>query len=286
MILVSNEQSGHYLMHYRTKGSKNGVRLYQNEDGSLTPLGREHYGIGEGRKGGESSDDSGSESEPKKPSFRERIKEKRHAQKIDREAHLELRKSVDSEKKNIRNLTDTELQDRINRLNKEKQLSQLLDESVNRDVSPLRQKAEKIISDAAEDLAKKTLSTVTQNIVDKLSKKLKEDKPFKLDKYRDADLLKLKSDEIAKIVTAFDQVGRIAENRAKALKKPDTSTKEESKSDSKSESKPASESSSTTERTIGKNTKKKIRRMKGEGKSAAEIASALGLTEESVKPFM
>jgi hypothetical protein len=167
-------------------------------------------------------------------------------------------------------------------LNKEKQLSQLLDESVNRDVSPLRQKAEKIISDAAEDLAKKTLSTVTQNIVDKLSKKLKEDKPFKLDKYRDTDLLKLKSDEVAKIVTAFDQVGRIAENRAKALKKPDTSSKEESKS----ESKPASESSSTTERTIGKNTKKKIRRMKGEGKSAAEIASALGLTEESVKPFM
>lgn len=282
MILVSNEQSGHYLMHYRTKGSKNGVRLYQNEDGSLTPLGREHYGIGEGRKGGESSDDSGSESEPKKPSLRERIKERKHAQKIDREAHKELRKAVDSEKKNIRNLTDTELQDRINRLNKEKQLSQLLDESVNRDVSPLRQKAEKIISDAAEDLAKKTLSTVTQNIVDKLSKKLKEDKPFKLDKYRDTDLLKLKSDEIAKIVTAFDQVGRIAENRAKALKKPDTSSKEESKS----ESKPASESSSTTERTIGKNTKKKIRRMKGEGKSAAEIASALGLTEESVKPFM
>lgn len=282
MILVSNEQSGHYLMHYRTKGSKNGVRLYQNEDGSLTPLGREHYGISEGRKSGESSDDTGAESEPKKPSFRERIKERKHARKVDREAHKELQKAVDSEKKNIRNLTDTELQDRINRLNKEKQLSQLLDESVNRDVSPLRQKAEKIISDAAEDLAKKTLSAVTQSIVDKLSKNLKGDKPFKLDKYRDTDLLKLKSDEVAKIVTAFDQVGRIAENRAKALKKPDTSSKEESKS----ESKPASESSSTTERTIGKNTKKKIRRMKGEGKSAAEIASALGLTEESVKPFM
>ena len=31
------------LMHYRTKGSKNGVRLYQNPDGSLTPLGERHY---------------------------------------------------------------------------------------------------------------------------------------------------------------------------------------------------------------------------------------------------
>lgn len=35
-----------YLMHYRTPGSKNGERLYQYKDGSLTPLGREHYGVG------------------------------------------------------------------------------------------------------------------------------------------------------------------------------------------------------------------------------------------------
>ena len=35
-----------YLMHYRTKGSKNGIRRYQNEDGTLTAEGREHYGIG------------------------------------------------------------------------------------------------------------------------------------------------------------------------------------------------------------------------------------------------
>lgn len=34
-----------YLEHYRTVGSKNGVRRYQNEDGSLTPEGYRHYGI-------------------------------------------------------------------------------------------------------------------------------------------------------------------------------------------------------------------------------------------------
>ena len=47
MIYESN-----YLMHYRTKGSKNGVRRYQNEDGSLTAEGREHYGVGDPRKAG------------------------------------------------------------------------------------------------------------------------------------------------------------------------------------------------------------------------------------------
>ena len=35
------------LYHYRTKGSVNGVRRYQNEDGSLTPEGRRHYGVGD-----------------------------------------------------------------------------------------------------------------------------------------------------------------------------------------------------------------------------------------------
>lgn len=32
-----------YLIHYRTPGSKNGVRLYQYKDGSLTPLGKQRY---------------------------------------------------------------------------------------------------------------------------------------------------------------------------------------------------------------------------------------------------
>jgi len=38
-----------YLMHHGVKGQKWGLRQYQNEDGSLTDLGREHYGYGEAR---------------------------------------------------------------------------------------------------------------------------------------------------------------------------------------------------------------------------------------------
>ena len=33
------------LMHYGVKGMHWGIRRYQNEDGSLTALGREHYGL-------------------------------------------------------------------------------------------------------------------------------------------------------------------------------------------------------------------------------------------------
>lgn len=39
------------LCHHGTKGQKWGRRRYQNEDGSLTPAGREHYGIGDTKKG-------------------------------------------------------------------------------------------------------------------------------------------------------------------------------------------------------------------------------------------
>lgn len=39
-----------YLAHYGTKGMEWGKRLFQNKDGSLTPLGRVHYGVGEARK--------------------------------------------------------------------------------------------------------------------------------------------------------------------------------------------------------------------------------------------
>lgn len=41
---------GPYLAHFQVKGAKHGVRRYQNYDGSYTPLGRIHYGIGQERE--------------------------------------------------------------------------------------------------------------------------------------------------------------------------------------------------------------------------------------------
>lgn len=38
-----------YLAHHGVKGQKHGVRQWQNKDGSLTPAGRIHYGVGAAR---------------------------------------------------------------------------------------------------------------------------------------------------------------------------------------------------------------------------------------------
>lgn len=47
---MTYEHSDNYLIHHGVKGQKRGFRRYQNEDGSLTAEGREHYGVGEGNK--------------------------------------------------------------------------------------------------------------------------------------------------------------------------------------------------------------------------------------------
>lgn len=41
---------GDYLIHHGIKGQKHGIRRYQNEDGSLTAAGRQHYGVGPARE--------------------------------------------------------------------------------------------------------------------------------------------------------------------------------------------------------------------------------------------
>lgn len=46
LIKRHSETDGSVIIHYGTPGQKWGKRLYQNKDGSLTALGRIHYGIG------------------------------------------------------------------------------------------------------------------------------------------------------------------------------------------------------------------------------------------------
>lgn len=45
-ILKGEDTNEEFIEHYGVKGQRRGVRRYQNDDGSLTSLGRQHYGIG------------------------------------------------------------------------------------------------------------------------------------------------------------------------------------------------------------------------------------------------
>ena len=96
-----------FLIHYGVKGQKWGIRKYQNEDGTLTSEGREHYGIGNG-------------------STLSKVK-KRLSEAVDRAADSVKSKIKDkvSEKRGPSHMSDTELNDRLARLRKEAEYTRL-----------------------------------------------------------------------------------------------------------------------------------------------------------------
>lgn len=102
------------------KGQKWGDRKYQNEDGSLTPLGRERYSeMARERRGSMSRKER--KEEKKRAKKLEKLEKKKY--KLDRKYGA----TEDSEKKRngVKGLTDQELNNRIQRLEKEKRLKDL-----------------------------------------------------------------------------------------------------------------------------------------------------------------
>ena len=104
------------VVHAGILGMKWGRRRYQNKDGSLTPEGRLRYG---------------SKSE-------------------DRDTKAEQKYNSRQLRKNLKTMSDTELQAVINRKQKEKQLRDMLDA----EIEPGKKKAREILSDIGTDTAK------------------------------------------------------------------------------------------------------------------------------------
>lgn len=310
-LVTRDDFENRTLAHYRTEGSKNGVRLYQNKDGSLTPLGRIHYGIGKAKdaasaeikdhvkivtstsnvdktaakaelnehRAERAKEKSGSDSVTKFDYRATKLREKEQAMR-DKEAKRdrstsEIKKDVDEsvqkfndtvkalkeeheksngkeslaqekksrqqEEKDIRILTDAELDKRISRLQKEKQYSELLNERRQREKGPVEQAASKYFREFAEKLARKSL--------DKLADKL--------------------------LQKAFSGKSNNNNNNGN-----------NNKSNNSSNNKSDSNSSGGNGQKFSKAEKSQIRSMAGAGKSVADIAQALGTTEDKVKSYM
>lgn len=124
------------LMHFRTKGSKNGVRRFQNEDGTWTPLGLRE------RKEREGWGDEGASRKERRAQRQlaraERHQARRQARAEAREAAAERRR-----KNSLKGLTDAELQQKINRLKMEQEYKEL-------SKSPLLKTGEKLVTSILE----------------------------------------------------------------------------------------------------------------------------------------
>lgn len=127
-----------YIAHSGTKGMKWGQRRYQNKDGSLTPLGRAHYGIGKARAAASSVKEAiRKKVAPTNTELNAQIRKQRskNLNKQKRAELKELKKGNDPKQdsktkasgthKKYYEMTDKEIQERINRLTNEVKLADL-----------------------------------------------------------------------------------------------------------------------------------------------------------------
>lgn len=136
---------GNALTHFRTKGSKNGVRRYQNPDGTWTPLGlkerREREGFGEGRA-------ARKEARAQKRTERAAARATERARRAEALAKYNREQAENRRRKNPKNLTDDELRSGIERLKMEQEYREL-----NR--NPLAKTAQSLVKNLAEAKAQK-----------------------------------------------------------------------------------------------------------------------------------
>ena len=112
----SISHSDDYLMHHGVKGQKWYNRRYQNEDGSLTTLGRIHYGIGKGRK------------EAGAKELVDAYDAKKKAERAERRKEKILRDGTAKQiLRNSDKFTTKELQEALQRVNTKQQLSKLVE---------------------------------------------------------------------------------------------------------------------------------------------------------------
>lgn len=121
-----------FLCHHGTKGQKWGQRKYQNSDGSLTPLGRLHYGVGNAKRAaGSAASKAGaaikkkvnpSEADLQENYKKALAKQRRHELK---EATKEANRAARGKGKKIKNMTDEEVRQNIQRIQNEEYLKNL-----------------------------------------------------------------------------------------------------------------------------------------------------------------
>ena len=162
------------LYHHGTKGQKWGNRRYQNHDGSLTPLGRVHYGVGAARAGiGNAAKTAGNAiRKAVKPTDEELLEKYDKLQR--KKARKDLKQDIrvlKGHKKKIKDMNDQEVIDMINRYRNEHALKAMM-----KDANKSRTRL--AIENQARDAISKSAGLAVQKIGYRMASTLdsKEDK--------------------------------------------------------------------------------------------------------------
>ena len=138
-----------HLAHYGILGMKWGVRRFQNEDGSLTTLGKDRYNGG---------------INPGSPKPNKNAKTESHSVRRPKDAKYDYDSESKSWKmKDARHLTDDELNRRNSRLQREKQYKDLTEPPIRKET---RQALKKIFIGTAVGVSAAAMATVYKKTLD------------------------------------------------------------------------------------------------------------------------
>ena len=178
---ISNQNDSDYLKHFGIQGMKWGQRRYQYEDGSLTPEGKVHYGIGERTartisdlrtaytaKRKQKQRNKNLKNARKKAAQARKDKKKREEAAAKRKKILDknyIREDARKTYLNLDNMSNQEVRDAQQRLLNEKSIREyaMAEIDAERKANPSKyEKAAKFISDAAKVAT--DVATTAQNI--------------------------------------------------------------------------------------------------------------------------
>ena len=292
-----------YLAHHGVKGQKHGVRQWQNPDGSLTPAGRIHYGVGSARdKVGAAAKSIGKAIRKKvKPTNAElnaqiRKQKSKNLNKQKRRELRDLKRGIDSDAssssskapkgqhKRFSEMSDQDIQDRIKRLKSEIELADL---ERTKSMGPGQRLVDKAIREAGQQALKNILSnaltTAGNQAVDKVLKSTKEAVAEQNKKKYETELAERKAKKELKDFKAANPegLGRLAPSARKAAKEKKV---KEAKEKADAKLKEDSERSSK-QATITKNIASQVKAYVGAGFTEEEIAKKLGLSVGSISYY-
>lgn len=165
-----------YLAHHGIKGQKHGVRKYQNPDGSLTPLGRIHYGVGAAKNAIRKKiapTNAELNAQIRKQKSKNLNKQKRRELRdlkrgVDKDASSPSESKLKGQHKKFAEMSDAEIEQRIKRLSNEVKLAEL---ETTKSLTP----GKRFMYDIAKDVGKKTITNILTDTLTESGKKALKD---------------------------------------------------------------------------------------------------------------